>query len=255
MDKNIYNLTNEAIQDLSFINIKTADGIINVIDEFKKIPRSGKSVRIDKYNIKLPKQSLLDHVFQTALIADLITVKLNIQVNKQTLAYMIACHDLPEVVTGDIPNFTEDSLSFQKNNGDLKKEEKETAKLITQQLLGKLKENIEFAFDNLDGSTFESKIFNLSDKIEPIVSVWRYLFFYKNQIELDVYLEAMNDFFVNPKVINFSINEETLQLINCLQSKEKAEAYFNDNSINFELNLFTNSDIKKIIEYRNIDSI
>lgn len=81
--ESIYKLTEETINGLSSVTLKVAnDERLSIIEELKKTPRSGKWVRIEKYELNLSVQSLYDHVLQAAFIADFFVTKFELGLDK-----------------------------------------------------------------------------------------------------------------------------------------------------------------------------
>jgi hypothetical protein len=88
---------------------------INILNSYKKIPRSGKKIRLDTYEPKLEFRSLYDHILSVAHTADILIPELDIDLTKEralNLARCIAYHDMCEIFLGDLPKFT--SLSEAK---------------------------------------------------------------------------------------------------------------------------------------------
>jgi len=254
-NKSIYKSTEETINGLSSATLKVAnDEHLNIIGELKKTPRSGKFVRIEKYELNLPVQSLCDHVLQVAFIADFFVAKFELKLNKQLLSDMVACHDLHELIIGDLPDFTPDSHVFNKTK-DEPMDEKTANDIIFNSLNKILSERFKTAYETIDKPNSESKILFLSDKIEPIISIWRYVHFFKGQINIDAFNEAMTDFFDNPGVIKYAINDEVGRLINFLQDKKEILKYFHDNKINYQGDIIKKEDLQKLIETREMGTI
>lgn len=167
---------------------------------------------------------------------------------------MIACHDLHELIIGDLPDFTPDSHVFNKSQ-DEPIDEKTANDIIFNSLDKNLNERFKSAYEKIDKPDLESKIFFLSDKIEPIISIWRYVRFFKDKINIDKFNEAMTDFFDNPGVIGRAINNEVNKLIKFLQDKREILKYFHDNKIGYRGDVIKEDDLRYLIETREIGSI
>ena len=200
---------------------------LNIIDDLKRSPRSGKAARIDNFCLNLPKQSIYDHLLQLAYDADIFNEVIGCMTGDHLLSDFIAFHDLAESVIGDIPDYTEGKALFGRVDGDLKVEEDLANSIIADSLDQDMKQRFLFAISALaDRSRSEVKQFHFIDKTEPIISVWRYIHFFRDIIDIDHFLEAMDDFFTNPKVKSYSINSATDDMINFLQQRDNARDFF-----------------------------
>jgi hypothetical protein len=71
--------------------------------------------------------------------------------------------------------------------------------------------------------TDELFLFNFIDRVDPIINIWIYINLFRSEIDIDKFLVAMDDFFLNPKVVGFSLDDETEFLVRFLQNKEFAK--------------------------------
>ncbi|MDD2487383.1 MAG: HD domain-containing protein [Candidatus Gracilibacteria bacterium] len=205
------------------------------------MPRTGKAVRIDKYDLNLEKQSIYCHVMTLAFLSDSILELFDYDFDKKSLANICAFHDLSEVIIGDVPDFTPKELAGNTYlDRSMKKEmENKANRLIMENLPNDLKIDFENTISMLEDNETDEYIdimnfFGMLDKMEPIISVWRYINFHKSQIEIERFLDAMTDFFTNPKVLKCSINKDFDILIGFLQNKENAREYYIKGDIVFE---------------------
>jgi hypothetical protein len=80
-------------------------GTIHIIATLKKMPRSGKKIRLDTYSPRIPVRSIYDHILSLSHSADRLFPIVQHCIRPQEkvdLARCIAYHDLPEVLLGDI---------------------------------------------------------------------------------------------------------------------------------------------------------
>ena len=220
----------DILDNLSKVTVLLNDGSrINLTNELKSIPRSGKAVRIDKHTLALPKQSLFDHVIQLAFNADIFLAHFGFEgIDTNLLAALIAFHDIAEPITGDIPAFTSEWKQFKKFRGSKEKHEALAHELILRQLPEPLKRQMS---DSLSASqaNLESKatfdFFQFLDKTEPIISVWRYIALHREQLNMKDFIVAMDDFFLHAAVRTYAFNSELTQLVDFLQDKDNAYHY------------------------------
>lgn len=250
-----YNLTRELVGCFGETELKLPGKQLKIIDELRLTPRSGKKCRIDDFNLHLPVQSLADHIYQVALLADFWLDAYNIEVDLNLLAETIASHDLAEVIIGDIPDYTCHSDDFKKFDGDLTCQEQKANTLIKHCLAPKLRDKFERGINNIEATTTESEIFWISDKIEPIIAIWRYLNFYHERIDFYNFSTAMTDFFDNPNVNKYALNQDCDRLITFLKDKKNAEHYFNTGQIRFINPVFTAGQIKNLVEAKEIEYV
>ncbi len=221
-------LTQKYLAELSTVQINIGDKSINLINELAQIPRSGKAVRIDTFGLNLPKRSLLDHIINLGNQSDILLTALGLDIDKPTLARMLAYHDLVEIIAGDTPDFTTPELG--KNTyrlpDDKKTAERIAAEIICRHIPTKLQPIYNTTLNQLHNSAdCTVNFFHLVDKIDPILAVWRYICIFRVDLNIDQFLGAMSDFFVNPNVITHSINSDTADLIEFLQNKNNAKRY------------------------------
>lgn len=209
--------------------VVNANGVsISIVSSLKQLPRSGKAVRIDHYGLGLPKRSVYDHVVSLGANADVFGKYIPV-FNSELVAKLIAFHEFNEVVVGDVPDFTPESLAkhtYKPVEMKLSLERK-ADDLISAGLGG----DVKLAFDDAHTilhakSGREYEVFKMFDVSDPIIGIWRYLHLYKGKINLEPFLEAMTDFFTNPKVIPLCVDVEVRKFVSCLQDKANARLYF-----------------------------
>ncbi|HSU72352.1 MAG TPA: HD domain-containing protein [Candidatus Binatia bacterium] len=198
----------------------------DVIAELKHLPRTGKACRIDNYQLKLPKRSLYDHVLSLAVQADILAPYAPFRGDTDALARAICFHDLPEVLTGDVPDFTSQKLAKTSYKSPERKaaDERRAVKLIAQMLPGSLAKDYRNTQMWLADRNDDTHYFRMLDKTDPILGVWRYLYSYGKDIAPTAFCEAMHDFFTNPAIATYCAGE-VKKLITFLQNVEHAKEY------------------------------
>lgn len=226
----VYELTKNKLIELWKINIIYESKKISILERLKKIPRTWKSIRIEKYWLNLKKQSLYSHIISLAYMIDFLIEKKYFYYNKKLLSDLCVFHDLSEVIIWDIPDFTWKEYLWETIINKSKKNELEiyANHIILQNLSKDLKYDFVNYIDFVE--KFKNKnlinLFEMIDKFEPIISVRRYIYYFKNEIIIDNFIYAMRDFFDNPKVIKHSINEQFKTIIKFLQKKNNAKKYY-----------------------------
>jgi 5'-deoxynucleotidase YfbR-like HD superfamily hydrolase len=220
-----------------------------MIQKLKHIPRTGKACRIDAYRLNLPKRSLYDHIISLADQAEIFAKHANVKIDAQKLAQCICFHDLPEIILGDVPEFTKESLYKIPSLQD----KEAAAKLIAKNLSPELRKKFIEINKLLQQNTELIRFFAMIDEIDPIIAIWRYLYLFKSSINTEKFLEAMSDFFTNPDVIKMCFVKEIADLIKFLQNKNHAREYREKGLAIFEKGYngaFSIDEIKALIEKR-----
>ncbi len=228
--KTILHQVTELLEDIDPVSIRIDEAThINLISELKVIPRSGKSIRIDNHGLALPKQSLYDHVLQVAFYADiLLDYFCFTPIDRRVLVNVITFHDIAEPITGDIPTFTREWRRFKKQTGNRYQQERSAYELITDQLPSFLKLRMGQALELLAPSSarnLTAQFFQFLDKSEPIISVWRYLFWYRSHLSTHAFITAMDDFFAYKAIRAYAFDSRLTNLVDFLQDRNKAYAY------------------------------
>jgi 5'-deoxynucleotidase YfbR-like HD superfamily hydrolase len=233
------------------------DKTLNLVKDLKQTSRSGKLVRIKKYNLKLPCQSIYSHLLSMAHNADILAVCTDYKFEKKSMdftAKAIVYHDLAESIIGDIPMFTNKKLSGShfKSIKQKEKEEKLANSIIANSLPVATKKDFIKTIEFLENDNNRDKdFFIFIDKSEPIIAIWKYIYYFKKQISIDIFLKAMNDFFIGKNVLPYCFNEKTKKLVTFLQNKKNARSYYTDGSIVFEefnSNVINGKDLKNLVQ-------
>lgn len=244
-------------QQLENVCVKTENKTIPIIDTLKKTPRSGKMVRILKYKLDLPFRSLYDHIISLLAQAKFFLSFSEFDLDCELLVRLFAFHDLSETIIGDVPDFTPPILAAETY---MSHAEKSAAKKKADQLLmDALPKNLKQLFSQClaiceKQDTDIYRIFNMVDKTDPIIAIWRYLSLLREKICIDDYLMAMTDFFLNPRPQNSCVNEKSLSILRVLQNSKQAKQYYL-HSDNFFQNLFENDiacSLTSLIEDRSM---
>jgi 5'-deoxynucleotidase YfbR-like HD superfamily hydrolase len=272
-DSSIFEHTKEFLNELEEEMITLPIyGNIPIITNLKKIKRTGKLVRLESF-VNKPKikiRSIYDHILSVAHFADCLLPIVNsgITVEKHTeLARIIAFHELNETVLGDIPSYTN---LREKNRTSTSNPAEQTLRLVNPKtreniankfiwmfLSGKRKKSLEAVLHYLSQTESNMIIFfKILDKIDPIISIWRYLKHYKGKIgNIDEFLSRLRDFFEYPDVKKFvnnsQFNEQLSPFIGVLQNRHYAKQYYKDSDfIGSHPDLFTlpSDVIRRIIE-------
>jgi len=253
MTRNIYKATKEILNSLE----QTEGKFLNLLKDLKQTTRSGKLVRIEKYLLKLPTQSIYSHLLLMANNGDFLKICLEKDLNKKQLLLVsrsIAFHDLSESIIGDVPMFTKKNLagSLFKSAKQKAEEEKLANAIIANSLPPKIKKHFIKTIDFLENeNSLARDFFIFLDKSEPIIAIWKYIHFYKDQIRIKRFLTAMEDFFNEKNVLPYCFNAETRKIANFLQNKNNAYQYYQKGSKIFESfrgERMTAGNMKKMIE-------
>lgn len=249
----ILNETLYFIDELNGAEITFPNYSINIIDCLKKLPRTGKAVRIKDFeSLGIKARSIYDHMLSVAYLADaLIEFDKGIKPDMYSnLGRIIAYHEVNEVLLGDVPAYTNSNYFKGRvilNEGKFKNIDKIKREIISNQFVwlflnDKQKESIHELTEGLrHGSTDIMRIFRMLDSIDPIICVWRYLHYYRNQFngKEEEFIERMRDFFVYPKVLNYKTNKKlksrfpyVAEMLEVLTSINNAKQYAIENKIN-----------------------
>lgn len=197
--KNTWETAQFIIRELNGLKIhNSVVGEIFVLDSFKKIPRTGKAVRIDQHGLNLPKQTLFDHINSLARLSDCLMEAFDLQLDREKVARMAVFHDLAEVICGDVPDFTASSLAGQhfKTAEEKHLSEQQANLVIAEKMPADLKFIFWESIEEVEAqATVESRFFKMLDKMEPITAVWRYIKQFRAVINIEDFMKAMADFF------------------------------------------------------------
>lgn len=221
---------------------------IPIVGTLKKIKRSGKFIRLNGFKPEVQTRTVYDHIISVAHISDCFLPSLDDSLTAsdlRDLSLLIAYHDINEVILGDIPAYT--SLSRSKR-ASIKVYAEQRLKTVAPEELERiandfvwlyLSEQHRQAFRAVtemsqDKNSKVYKIFKAMDKIDPIVSVWRYLHHYRGKLGSDprAFNSKMKDFYENPDVAGyfkeFGIETKLVDTLSFLQDRKNAWDYYLD---------------------------
>ncbi len=274
--RKILAFTKDILDDLSEEAITLPlNGKIKIVETLKRMPRSGKLVRLKSYEPKLKIRSIYDHILSVAYSADCLFPHIQHEIKTHEmseLARCIAFHELNEVILGDIPSYTNLSQSkiraadlyAWKRLKDIEKEKREnvTREFISMFLGEREKKSLQKI--NQYYSDYDNPIYQLMivlDKIDPIINIWRYIHHFRGQLdsEADGFLRRMKDFFDYPEVkeiaLKYKRDQKIYDLVVTLQDRDIAKSYYKDRrAILNSSGLFSlpNEVVIELIEGRNI---
>jgi len=244
-------------------------GNLHIVSTLKSIPRSGKFLRLDSMEYKIPIRSIYDHILSVAHSADCLIDLLNppppITDNRNDLGRVITYHDLCEVVIGDVPQFTplnrtkrrraHISAQIQLSKLPNGYPEEIVNKFIGLYLTESARQSLITTTEIMERRTNVWKFAYALDKIDPIIAVWRYINHFRNdpKFDIDDFLERMRHFFDNPQVkkaVSSNIKDQrAVELVEKLQNRSKARQYYIDKTLlSDELFSFPAKDVRNLIE-------
>ena len=203
-------------------------------------PRTGKAARFANFDLQLDVRSVFDHIVSLGRNADIFLSHTKHSVMRDLLADCIVFHDLNEVIVGDIPTFTSHHLAGNMFHTEEMKYEKElNADRELERLLGELE--IGGLFKRTMRSLYHNKFakrssveatslyFRMLDKSDPIIAIWRYINLYRTHLDIDIFLRATIDFFINPAVAKIVQHDLFISsLVAHLQDPVNAVQYYSD---------------------------
>jgi 5'-deoxynucleotidase YfbR-like HD superfamily hydrolase len=228
-------------------------GRIPIIKTLKRLPRSGKHLRIGDLRLadgrKLPSRSLYDHVLSVAHSAEVLFDSIGHGLSgddKMDVARCIAMHEINEILLGDIPTFTrlndrrrhKTRIEAEQTLATVPPREREyiSHRFIWMFLSPKNREVMDCYFDiSKNDRSKVFRYFKLMDKIDPIVGIWRYLHVFRERFHDggDLFISRMSDFFTNPdprrRVRDYGSDQKLLELLSFLQNQANAQGYCKSN--------------------------
>lgn len=276
LGRKVLAFTKDILDDLSEEVIPLPlNGKIRIVETLKRMPRSGKLVRLKTYEPKVRIRSIYDHILSVAYSADCLFPHITHGVEPHEmseLARCIAFHELNEVILGDMPSYTNLSQSKMRT-ADLyawkrlkdfdKRDRERVANDFIAMFLGererKSLQKVNQYFSDYDSPI--SQFIGVLDKIDPIINVWRYLHQYRGQLDdgADAFLRRMKDFFDYPEVKEvakkYARDIKLHELVLILQDRDLAKLYYtNRKSLANHSGLFSlpSEVLYELIEGRNM---
>ncbi len=219
-----------------------------IVGTLRRMPRSGKSVRLTEFKPRLKIRSIYDHILSLAHLADCVLPHLDHGIHPSELGDLSLCiayHELNEVILGDIPSYT--SLSNNKRNRTRNYAEQRLRnvtphdrerianEVIWMFLSDKHKQAFNAAMKLFADQRSKAHIlFKALDKLDPVVAVWRYLYHYRTKLgpTPQTFNHKMKDFFENPDVKSFmranKLDPRLIDMVINLQDRRKAWDYYQD---------------------------
>jgi 5'-deoxynucleotidase YfbR-like HD superfamily hydrolase len=201
-------------------------GSLDLVKRLAKTPREGKARRINHFRLALPKRSVLDHITSLAYYADTLR-RLGVgPTNIPRIAECIVFHDLSEALAGDMPDFTNDELYPYFSPEHKTIAEKRANALIAKSLPARFRFRFTGALAILRCKGCVTwRHFQMLDKTDPIIAVWRYLHIFQRYLDPDTFLRAMDDFFRNPTPKSACTDENIRDFVVFLQNPRNARRY------------------------------
>jgi len=268
----VFDYTAELLEELEEETISLpVHNKLPIIETLKKIPRSGKKVRLYRFKTTVRVRSIYDHILSMAHVADCLLPYINHGVRSHEYAELSRCiafHELNEVVLGDIPTYTSMTARTRNRTRNYaeqqlrsilpEKRERIANDLIWMFLSEKQRMSMEAVSSHLeDDESNLYVLFKVLDKIDPIIATWRYLHVYRNKLgeTPKEFLKKMKDFFENPDVKLFlqakKVDAKLYGLVAELQNRRNAWAYYLDPSSIFQkekIDEFPKDVVRQMIE-------
>lgn len=255
------------IKELSSLKVVIAPKYqVSIISQLKKTLREGKRVRLkDWKNPKIKARSIYDHMISLAYLADVIGhIGKYEQESRKTseIARLIAYHEIPEALIGDIASYTnKEPLIKGPERFEASVREPIVNNFIKLYADVRQQESIEFLNSRINPAGKQKKYqseqmeyFKALDHLDCLVAIWRYLFYYRDTCtkkELLDFVENMSDFFNNKRLREeklFIIEPAFKQIISFLSKKDNAKKYVTGDSIEQQFN-GKNREISDAIEF------
>jgi len=219
---------------------------IPIVKTLRKVPRSGKKVRLTGFKPALKPRTIYDHILSLAHLADCVLPYVQHDLSAgdlQDLALCIAYHELNEIVLGDIPSYTSLSRGTRRMIGVYAEERlrsvppderEEIANRLIWMFLGDKHRQALTATMDIYSRPHEGifPLFRALDKMDPIVATWRYLHHYRSELGASpaAFNRRMKDFFENPDVKNYMVQQKLdtrlIEAVVFLQNRSKAWDYY-----------------------------
>lgn len=264
----VKNYTKELLSDLDNSVIPLPHlTTINIAKSLKKIPRSGKQIRLETFSPKVEIRSIYDHILSVAHSADHLLPEIGVTLSPTEsldLARCIVFHDVCEIFLGDIPQYTSLNDAKRTRASILAAEklsrfeqwyrDKTTNQFIKLFLEDKLSMSLERYEEIVEDSGKLFKTFLLLDKIDPIIGVWRYLHHYRAYLgDGKSFISRLRDFFIYDRPVKivqkFSSDENLLSFVNTLRNRDEALHYYQTGKFTTEVMFGIDEQvIKSIIE-------
>ncbi|MDO3381519.1 TIR domain-containing protein [Gilvimarinus algae] len=265
-DGKVKNYTKELLVDLENAVIPLPHlTTINIAKSLKKIPRSGKKIRLDTFTPELEMRSIYDHILSVAHSADHLLPEIGVNLTDTEALDISRCivfHDVCEIFLGDIPQFTalndakrsKASILAAEKLGrfDQWQRDKTTNQFIKLFLENKMISSLNRYEEIVEENGQLFKTFALLDKIDPIIGVWRYLHSYRGRLGDGAnFVSRLRDFFIYERPVKmvqeFSGDESLLSFVNTLRNRSEALHYYKTGNLTSEEMFGINPEVLKTI--------
>lgn len=233
----IVETTFDFLSDLSDISIEfPLNSPTPIIETLKKMPRSGKNIRLHSFVPSLKIRTIYEHILSVAYSADCLLDVCDNNIewkDAAEISRIIAYHELNEIIIGDMPAYTPLSgpkrarahlVSERKLYGiDKKVRETVTNEFISMFLDERGRLALNSVNSLMANPNASYKFFTVLDKIDPIIAIWRYLYRYRKELTSAkasrAFLKFTKDFFENPGVKQSVLeNSRDLRLVSLVES-------------------------------------
>jgi 5'-deoxynucleotidase YfbR-like HD superfamily hydrolase len=230
---------NEVLESVKDFEIEIADmHRVHVIESLKDIKRTGKKIRFEKFNnpdIKV--RSIYDHIHSLAKMAEIFLKEDVFICNEHDLACHIVYHDLCEFLISDFPTHTDTHEISSTPIQNVKNVDKEIRERYATKFLWLYGDSYQKeCFEVLDNSDETAQIFEILDKIDPIINIWRYMYNYKEYVSdnAELFIKTLEDFFTYLRIK--TIAEENRypiisEIVAFLRNQENAMIYAKEQKI------------------------
>ena len=183
-----------------YIRLSCAD--ILVSEQLKRLPRTGKAVRLEKMPFEIKARSVYDHICS---LFDIATVLLPYfpKIVAEDVSYFITYHDVNEILIGDVPEYTSAFPSrYERSWEILKQTPKDKCDRIANDFLSLFADRPQKKGLGIlrAAPRKEKEFFYVLDTIDPIFAVWRYCYHYRGRIDGVAFVNGMEDFFTYPNL-------------------------------------------------------
>lgn len=230
IDKRIIELCNKRFDELGTYKLVLPFANITALEQLKRLPRTGKAVRLCKLGIPdIKVRTVFDHTASLPYSAAAL-LPLEKGIDVEVLSCLIVYHDINEILIGDFPKFTKEMPRSESRRRVecVGKDIRERAANNFLWLFGD--ENHRKAFYILSLTSREKEFLKILDLIDPIIAVWRYSRVYNNLLKnkAELFLETLSDFFIYPALLEFLrlCPYKPLELVLKILCNKKAALYY-----------------------------
>jgi hypothetical protein len=229
----IVDLTTHYLLTLQHYYVKThTRDHISIVDLLKSVPRSGKLARLRDASLKYDVRSLYDHIVSVShnldiylsLIATFQDTQSEYYLSEKKIEHQLAAlsvlHDLNELVIGDAPDYTVQSIARELY---MSKGEKQILEIYGNHFLSKDIPIFSIELSQIERPVYD--FFHMADKTDPIVAIWRYVRMNIKRIDIWQFADAMGDFFTNPRPLEVCTHNKIRSLIFGLQDRDNLSKY------------------------------